>query len=133
MANLHLIEAQVLGDIPNGHRLKVSVLDLGLYMFGWTARRSEQSKSGWWVQPPATKTASGWKQTVEFDKSKSLWIEIESTCIDAVLSQQGTDVVAEVTDKDLTDEAIAEALDKATDELKPNNHPRAISWLDDEV
>lgn len=132
VASLHNIEAEVLGDISNGFRLKVSVLDIGLYMFGWTVRHSERSKGGWWVQPPATRTATGWKHTVEFDKSNSLWVEIETACINAVSTNHQPDVVAEVSDEDLTDEAISKSLDKAVAELDPEEQPKAIPWLEDE-
>lgn len=131
ITKLHAIEAEVLGEIANGFRIKVSVLDLGLYMYGWTARRSLQSKRGWWIQPQAVKTTSGWKPTVEFDKSNSLWVEIEAACIDAVLTNQQPDVVAEVSGEDLTDEAISNSLDKAVTELDPEEQPKAIPWLED--
>lgn len=89
MANLHIVEASDVQPIKNGYRIKVNVLDLGFYAFGFTARKSDKNKSGWWVQPPAIKVGSNsWKQTIEFDKSKSLWSEIEDACIDAVAEQE---------------------------------------------
>lgn len=132
MANLHIVEAEVLGDIPNGFRLKVSVLDLGLYMYGWTTRASTKSKSGWWVQPPATRTANGWKHTVEFDKAEALWVEIEVACINAVLTDPKLDVVAEATAKDLTSEGAKENLDKAVAKFGLDGESKAISWLKDD-
>jgi hypothetical protein len=90
---LHTIEAEVLGVISGGYRLKVSVLDIGMYILGFTARRSEKLSSGWWIQPPAIHTNGKWKYTAEFDKSKSLWPEIESACIHAVALQDNVDTM----------------------------------------
>ena len=132
MANLHIVEAEVISSITNGYRLKVSVLDLGMFTYGWTARHSERSKDGWWVQPPAVRYGKGWKPTIEFDKSKSLWLEIKSACIDAVQNYHAPEKVIEISDEELTDEAITEALDKTEVELNNKQQPKAISWLDED-
>lgn len=102
------VEIEVLGDINNGYRLKVSVLDLGMYMFGWTARRSEKNKSGWWVQQQAIKVGGGWKLCPEFNKALPLWQKIENECIQAVKHYE-VNPPTEVTDEMLT----GDALDKA--------------------
>jgi hypothetical protein len=111
------VEVEVLGDINNGYRLKVSVLDLGMYMFGWTARRSDKDKSGWWVQQQAFRVGSGWKQTPEFNKAFSLWQVIESKCIEAVTYYEANPP-ERVTDDMMTDEALDKGLDEAFKKLE---------------
>lgn len=81
--NLHSVEVLDIAGINNGYRLKIGVLDLGLYVYGFTARKSDINSSGWWIQPPAVNVNGRWKSTLEFDKSKSLWPEIEEACINA--------------------------------------------------
>lgn len=84
MARLHIIDAEVLGEIKGGYRLKISLVDLGVYIFGIRAVHSAKETSGWWVQPPASRTSSGWKANPEFDKKKDLWREIEQSCVEAI-------------------------------------------------
>lgn len=101
----------MLGEIKGGYRLKISLVDLGIYVFGFRAIQSDKENSGWWVQPPANRTPSGWKANPEFDKTKDLWREIELACIEAVHQYDGG--AAEV---DMSDEAF----DKAFGVNKPN-------------
>lgn len=124
------IEIEVLGSINNGYRLKASVLDLGLYMFGWTARRSDKNNSGWWVQQQAIQINNDWKHIPEFNKAMPLWQELEAKCIHAV--QEYEDNPPElIKDEDLTPEAIAEGLGKAIDEIDKDQDQGAIPWLKD--
>jgi hypothetical protein len=81
---LHSIEVEVRAEITNGYRLKVSVLDLGLYMDGFRVMRSDKNANGWWVQPPAVLARGKWRPTPEFNKSLTLWQEIEQACIEVV-------------------------------------------------
>lgn len=119
MANLHIVEAEVLGDINNGYRLKISVLDIGVYVYGFTVRRSDKNSSGWWVQPPATNVKGKWVSTIEFDKSKSLWVEVEQACLEQVKLQEQGNRAYTPTDEEMTDKSIADSL-------------KAIPWLDED-
>ena len=98
MTTIHSISVEVRAAIKDGYRLKVSVLDLGLYIDGFRAVRSDRNMSGWWVQPPATNVKGKWLTTPEFDKSCTLWQEIEQACLEAVKeaerSDDGTDAAA---------------------------------------
>lgn len=107
----HDIYVEVLGDINNGYRMKIHIEDLGLYMYGWTARRSEKNESGWWIQPTANRVGKIWKICPEFNKSMPLWQQIEKKCIETVkehdLSPKDTIV------DDISDESISKGLDEA--------------------
>lgn len=84
MANQYIIDAEVLGEIKGGYRLKISLVDLGMYILGIRATVSTRDDCEWWIQPPATMTKSGWKPNPEFDKSKDLWLEIVQVCKEAI-------------------------------------------------
>lgn len=84
MYSLHSIDVTDLKEITNGYRFKTSILDLGIYIHGWTARVSDRNSSGWWIQPPAVYVNNKWVSQVEFDKSKPLWLEIERTTLEAL-------------------------------------------------
>ncbi len=131
MANLHIIESEVLGVKNEVYRLKVSVLELGLHMWGFRAQKSSKSISGWWIQPPATKTPSGWKKNPEFDTTKTLWSEIERTCVEVVkLYVSNVKEVYMPSDEELTDEAIAKSLNNIPDGDSISG--KAIPWMNDE-
>lgn len=135
------IEVIVRGSIKDGYRLKVSFTVAGMYIDGFTARRSSRNSSGWWIQSPAFREIN-WKNVPEFNKKGALWLEIERRCIEAVEAEEAftPDVVAEVTAEDLTEEGITKNLDKAVEQLglidgndqKDKDEPKAISWLKDE-
>lgn len=118
MINLHSVDVEVLGEINNGYRLKISILDIGVYIFGFTIRHSDKNESGWWVQPPAQLINGKWKSTIEFDKSKSLWLEIEQECIDSIKNygtKNSNTYMPE--DSELTDESIENSLNDALKRL----------------
>lgn len=87
---IHSISAEVRAAIKDGYRLKVSVLDLGLYIDGFRAVRSDRNMSGWWVQSPAVNVKGKWLYTPEFDKSYTLWQEIEQACVETVKEAERT-------------------------------------------
>ena len=119
MANLHIVECEVLSVKNDAYRLKVSVLDLGMYIFGFRASRSDRNTGGWWVQPPATKTISGWKPNPEFDKKQPLWMEVEAACISTVNEYcRGIDTVYAPDESELNDQSISESLDTAFRKMK---------------
>lgn len=117
MRNLYCVEAEVRGDIKGVYRLKISILDLGVYVDGFTARHSDIDDTGWWIQPPARQVGARWISVIEFDKSKTLWVEIVNCCLDTInlYEQNNTKGLIEV--KDVSDEAIERGLDEAIEML----------------
>lgn len=96
---IHSISVEVRGTIDNGYRLKVSVLDLGIYMDGFRAVRSERNAGDWWIQAPAIFAGHKWRGTPEFDKTATLWNEIEQACLETVQeAERGSDSNTEATD-----------------------------------
>lgn len=124
MGNAFDVTASVLDIDRNGfYRLKVSIVDMGMYMFGFRAKQSD--KGGWWIQPPSTKTPSGWKMNPEFDKSRQLWQEIEKACITAVCDYGGD------FDEHMTGGQYSSLLDKATDKITHTDNAKTIPWMDE--
>lgn len=113
MPNLYCVESEVRGDIKGGYRLKITILDLGVYIDGFTARHSDFDDSGWWIQPPAKQVGGKWKHVIEFDKSKTLWAEIVNCCLDTInlYEQNKTKDLIEV--EDVSDVAIERGIDEA--------------------
>ena len=119
------IDVTVLGEINNGYRLKVSILDDGIYIWSFTARRSDKNNSGWWIQEPAQKIGAKYKRNPEFVKSKPLWQEIEREALEAVQEYEANDALASFpTDEELTDEAIAKGLDQAYLDMNIQDNPK---------
>ena len=100
----HEIEAEVLGEIENGYRLKVSFTSLGMYIFGFRATPSKISGE-WWVQPPATRSSAGWKQNPEFNKKETFWLEIEKACSLAISAYRGSEGNLETIEDDMFSES----------------------------
>jgi len=122
------IEIEVLGSINNGYRLKVLVLDLGLFMYGWTARKSDKNTTGWWIQQQAIQVGGKWKHTPEFNKAIPLWQELEKKCIEAV-DQYEENPPEVIDDKELTPEAISKGLDEAFEDMDKEKPSSAIPWM----
>ena len=121
------VQAIVLDIDRNGyHRLKVSMDDMGMYMFGFRGKKSD--RGGWWIQPPSTKTTSGYKKNPEFDKSKPLWIEIEKACILAVEEYGEVDA-----DRIMSKEDFDTALDVAISNITPTEQTVTVPWMDEEL
>lgn len=76
-----LIEVRSKLQNGSGYRLKVSILELGIYIDGFRATRSEKNRGGWWIQPPAIPPA--WKRLPEFDQKNNLWQTIERLATEA--------------------------------------------------
>ena len=115
MENNFNVESECLGELGGSqYRLKVSVFGLGLFIFGFRASRSDRNPGGWWIQEPAIKTKdSGWKKNPEFDKKQTLWKEIEASCSKTMDDYFEVDKSANITDEDLTEEALDKSLDDA--------------------
>ena len=101
MPKLYSIEAQVHKPIPQGYRVKVSVLDLGMYINGMVVMPPNEGHE-WTVYPPSQRAGRGkYSYIVEFNKKLPLWEEIYDACVDAVkleMSYDKKDVV--ITDFD---------------------------------
>lgn len=123
------VEVEVLGSINNGYRLKVNVVNLGFHMFGWTARRSDKNKNGWWVQQQSIKVGNGWKVIPEFNKSMPLWQCMEEECVKAIKFYEDHPQ-EEISDEMLTDEAIKKGIDDVCDRRDELDR-QAIPWLND--
>lgn len=107
------IFVEVLGDINNGYRMKIHLEELGLYMYGWTARHSEKNESGWWIQPMAFRVGNVWKKSPEFNKSKTLWQQIEIKCIEAIKAYELLTKDVVIVDDVMSEEEIGKGLDDA--------------------
>jgi len=111
------IFVEVLGDMTNGYRMKIHLEELGLYMYGWTARHSEKNESGWWIQQTAFKVGNAWKKCPEFNKSKPLWQQIEIKCIEAIKEYESLTKEIVLVDADMSEESISKGLDDAIAKL----------------
>jgi hypothetical protein len=78
MDKLYSIEAEVTGRITDGFRLKISEFGIGMYIAGFTARKSVRNTSEWWIQPPATyqKRTGKYVRCPEFDTKTTFWEEL---------------------------------------------------------
>lgn len=115
MSNLHHIDAQVHMQVANGaYRIKVSILDLGLYLNGVLAYPPNGEHEEWWVNPPAQRKGKGYFYPAEFNKKETLWLEIQQACIEAVQLELLNDAASGVDDiEDWSEEKLRENLDKA--------------------
>jgi len=92
-------EAEVYKDIvtkSHNHMylVKVSLVDVGMYITGITAQPSPQRpEDGLWVQPPRYQPRKGgkWVIPAEFDTGKPLWQLIETIVRKAVEKYTGGD------------------------------------------
>lgn len=83
MPKLHNIEAKAHKQLENGsYRVKVSVLDLGMYLNGCRVLPPSGNK-GWTVYPPQVNVYGNWIDVVEFNKKLPLWIEVYEAAIEA--------------------------------------------------
>lgn len=91
MAKSFTIEAQVHMSIPQGYRVKVSVLDIGMYINGMVVMPPSEDKD-WAVYPPSQRAGRGkYSYIVEFNKQFPLWDEIYDACVDAVKLEMSLD------------------------------------------
>ncbi len=86
MSKLYTVEAKVHegAKVANGYRVKVSVLDLGLYINGMVVFPPNEINNEWTVLTPARPAGRGkYVRIVEFNKKLPLWEEIYDACVDA--------------------------------------------------
>lgn len=89
------IEAEVFAEKESIYYVKISLLELGMYISGITVRLSPKY-SGWWVQMPYYwNTRSGaTKRYVEYSKQSVIKPIIEQECIAAVEHYQAKEEAA---------------------------------------
>lgn len=85
MTKAFTVEAQVHMPIPQGYRVKVSILDIGVYINGMVVMPPSEGHDDWTVYPPSQRAGRGkYRYIVEFNKQLPLWGEIYDACVDAV-------------------------------------------------
>jgi len=104
MPKLHNIEARVHKPLPTGYRVKVSILDLGMYINGCVVMPPNGDHPDWAVYPPKQNVFGRYISIVEFNKKLPLWIEVNEACIEEVKKylEESRDVVID----DISDEPI---------------------------
>lgn len=84
MTKIFNVEASVHKTLASGYRVKVSVIDLGMYINGMVVFQPNDDHKDWSVMTPALRSGRGkWTHVVEFDKSTALWEEIYQACVQA--------------------------------------------------
>lgn len=86
MSNLHIVDVEYHTELKGGaHRVKVSLLDLGMYINGFRVFPPNDEHDDWWVFAPQ-RYVPGRKaiNIVEFNKSEPLWKEIFDRCVECV-------------------------------------------------
>jgi len=88
MPKLYTIEAQVhktvSTSVGTAYRVKVSVLNLGVYINGMMVYPPNAKFDQWGVTPPAQRAGRGkYIYTIEFNKKEILWEEIYDKCVEA--------------------------------------------------
>lgn len=99
--NVFSIEAKVHKELSSGYRVKVSILDLGLYINGMVVFPPSEEHEHWTVYPPSMRAGRGkYTYITEFNKKLPLWEEIFDACVDAVKLEQSYDKDVVITDFD---------------------------------
>jgi hypothetical protein len=107
MAKLFTIEAAVHqgANVAEGFRVKVSVIDLGIYINGMVVYPPNERSDEWTVYTPAKRAGRGkYVHIVEFNKKLPLWNEINEACIEAAKLE--SQMVKDVVITDIDDEPI---------------------------
>jgi len=107
MAKLHTVEASVHKRCNNGYRVKVSILDLGIYINGVMVFPPDEVSDQWEVLTPARPAGRGkYARIVEFSKKKPLWEHVYDACVEAVKLEQVNEV-EDVVLEDISDEPVS--------------------------
>lgn len=85
------IEAEVYVHDKSKNRffLKITFVEMGMWINSFTVQPSKYEGHDWWVQPPKHRQSKGWTETVDFDKSYQLWNIIQKKSIQAVKDYLG--------------------------------------------
>ena len=85
MPKAFTVEAEVHRELKQGYRVKVSILDLGVYINGMVVFQPNEDHTEWSVMTPALRSGKGkYTHVVEFNKKMPLWEEVYLQCVDAV-------------------------------------------------
>ncbi len=88
----------------DGYRLKVSCVPIGMYIDGFTAKRSVKNNYGWWIQPPARMYGGKYIKIIEFNTHLPFWQCIEDMCVEVVLRTEDENfIVPEESINDIDD------------------------------
>lgn len=117
MPKLHNIEVKVHQPVNEGYRVKVSVIDIGMYLNGVLVFPPNDKHEDWIVYPPSIATRYKRIYPAEFDKKNNLWLEIHQACVEAVQVHQDGDSLSDV-DLDLSPEELEKSLDEAIKKLE---------------
>jgi hypothetical protein len=99
--NVFNIEATVHKELSLGYRVKVSILDLGLYINGMVVFPPNEEHEHWAVYPPSMRAGRGkYAYITEFNKKLPLWDEVFDACVDAVKIRQSDDKDVVIADFD---------------------------------
>ena len=112
MTKLHAVEVSVHQQIKEGYRVKISVLDLGLYINGALVFPPNDKHDNWVVYPPAIPTRFKRVYPAEFDKRKTLWMEMEQAVIEAVKLHENEVAPMDYVPADLSSEEWSEHMDE---------------------
>ncbi|KKW03624.1 MAG: hypothetical protein UY35_C0005G0072 [Candidatus Saccharibacteria bacterium GW2011_GWC2_48_9] len=113
MSNLHIIEVQIHKPVNDGFRVKVSVLDLGMFLNGVLVFPPNDQHEEWITYPPVIKIGYKKIYPAEFNKKETLWSEIHQACTEAVKLEQSYDTPTELDDpEDWSQEKLKRQLDK---------------------
>lgn len=87
MPKLHTVEAEVhkavTTSVGTAYRVKVSILDLGMYINGMMVYPPNAKFDQWGVTPPSRPAGRGkYAFIVEFNKKEALWEEIYDRCVE---------------------------------------------------
>jgi hypothetical protein len=86
------VTAEVHKPVKKGFRVKVSIMDLGMYINGMMVFPPNDEHTEWWVFTPSQRAGRGKSMYfVEFNKKLPLWAEVEDACIDAFKLEQSLD------------------------------------------
>lgn len=107
---LHIIEAQVHKPLEKGYRVKVSVIDLGVYINGCVVFPPNGEHTAWAVYPPKQNVFGKYISIVEFNMKLPLWEEIFEASVNAVklyLSDAKDVVITDIGDEPINLDDIA--------------------------
>jgi hypothetical protein len=85
MPKLFNIEAEVhqSANVKIGYRVKVSMVDLGIYINGMMVYPPNAKYPAWGVVPPSKLAGRGrYTYIVEFNKKSQLWEEVHDKCVE---------------------------------------------------
>ena len=115
MNNEYGVEATIHRAIDKGgYRIKVSIVNIGVYFNGFRGYPSDKNTNDWVIYPPSQYANGKYIPIIEFDNSMPLWQTIREQCIGAIETYTNNDAADEL---DISDEAIERGLDEGIERL----------------